>query len=356
MTKLPEIASLWIGGKLSWLEQLCLKSFADAGHHTTIYSYEPLPNVPKGVHEADANDIFPGEPMLRHAKNGSPAIHADMWRLNLLKKTDKIWVDADMYCYRPFDYSSPFVYGWEKPGQVCNAVLGLPRDSKTLTALLDFFSDPYAIAPWLKPWQIRELTEAREAGHPVHITEQKWGFTGPASVTHFLIETGEVEHALPEPAFYPVDFRARNSMIWDGRDVKSKLTDETRGVHFWARRLKARMEEKEGGVPHPNSFLAGLLRKHDIDPAAAPIPKRPAPPVADPGQQPRIATPTFDAETNALTGDPALLARIGLAALQEGQSFGDVAKKFKVDRKLVRACRDRVREGASQLFSDSASS
>ena len=30
MAKLPEIASLWIGGQLSWLEQLCLKSFAPA--------------------------------------------------------------------------------------------------------------------------------------------------------------------------------------------------------------------------------------------------------------------------------------------------------------------------------------
>ena len=47
MDRLPEIASLWIGGKLSWLEQLCLKSFADQGHHITLYSYEPIPNVPK---------------------------------------------------------------------------------------------------------------------------------------------------------------------------------------------------------------------------------------------------------------------------------------------------------------------
>ena len=54
MAKLPEIASLWIGGQLSWLEQLCLKSFADAGHHTTLYSYEEIPNVPEGVHTAEA--------------------------------------------------------------------------------------------------------------------------------------------------------------------------------------------------------------------------------------------------------------------------------------------------------------
>ena len=38
MKPLPNIASLWIGGRLSWLEQLCLKSFADQGHRTTLYS------------------------------------------------------------------------------------------------------------------------------------------------------------------------------------------------------------------------------------------------------------------------------------------------------------------------------
>ncbi len=183
MAKLPEIASLWIGDRLTWLEQLCLKSFADAGHHTTLYSYTPIDNLPDGVHAADAADIFPAKPMYRHARTGSPAIHADMWRLQLLKKTDKIWVDADVYCYRPFNFKSKYVFGWEKPGLVCNAVLGLPKNSKTLDALLEFFKDQYAIAPWLAPWQQTELQQEKDAGKPVHMTEQNWGFTGPASVT-----------------------------------------------------------------------------------------------------------------------------------------------------------------------------
>lgn len=396
MSKLPEIASLWIGGQLSWLEQLCLKSFADQGHHMTLYSYEDIPNVPPGVHTADAAEIYPGEPMLRHARTGSPAIHADMWRLNLLKKTDKIWVDADMYCYKPFDYDTPFVYGWEKPGLVCNAVLGLPAESKTLNALLAFFEDEYAIAPWLNDWQIKELEEERDAGRPVHITEQNWGFTGPASVTHFLIETGEIEHAQPEPAFYPVSFKERNHMIQSRFDVEERFTDDTRGVHFWARRMKPRLEEKENNRPRRGSFMDTLVQKHAIDIDAALIkPKKPnanaKAPTDDPAFQREVglaaqkgdrsidklcrdylvdkkfikeclaqlehgadapdgSAPALDAESGALTGDPAKLAQIGLAALNEKKSFGDVAKAFNVDRKLVRACRDKIRDGATGLF------
>lgn len=258
MAKLPEIASLWIGGQLSWLEQLCLKSFADAGHHITLYSYAPIANIPEGVHAGDASDIFPGEPMYKHARTGSPAIHADIWRLQLLKKTNKIWVDADIYCYRPFDYKSNFVFGWEKPGLVCNAVLGLPKTSKTLAALLQFFQDEYAIGPWLNDDLQAELRREKDAGTPVHMTEQNWGFTGPASVTHFLQETGEIEHAQPVAAFYPISFKDRNQLIISRFKPEESLNDTTRGVHFWARRMKPRLEEKEDNTPRRGSFMDKL--------------------------------------------------------------------------------------------------
>ena len=72
MADLPKIASLWIGGDLSWLEQLCLKSFADAGHQITLYSYAPISNLPEGVLAGDANEIYPGEPMLAPRDHRQP--------------------------------------------------------------------------------------------------------------------------------------------------------------------------------------------------------------------------------------------------------------------------------------------
>jgi SAM-dependent methyltransferase len=280
MARRRDIASLWIGGPLSWLEQLCLTSFADAGHQVTLYSYEPVENAPHGIELADAAEILPAEPMLRHARTGSPAIHADMFRLHLLQKTGKIWVDADMICRQPFDFDAPHVFGWEKEGLVCNAVLGLPPDSDALNGLLEFFQDQYAIAPWLKPWQQDELRLARDAGTPVHMTEQKWGFTGPASLTWFLKKTGEIRHARAATAFYPISFPDRNKMITSRFDIDSRLTDETYGVHLWARRLKPRLEEKEGNRPGRGSFLDTLIKKHGVDPSAAPIPRK-VPPVTE---------------------------------------------------------------------------
>lgn len=331
MKRLPAIASLWIGGRLSWLEQLCLKSFADQGHHVTLYSYAPIDNLPDGVHAGNAEDIYPSEPMLRHARTGSPAIHADMWRLHLLLKTDSIWVDADMYCYRPFDFQNPFVFGWEKKGLVCNAVLGLPSDSQTLLGLLEFFKDEYAIAPWLKPWQQRELQAERDAGTPVHMTAQDWGFTGPASVTYFLQQTGEIEHAQPETAFYPISFPDRNHMIMSRFNIEERLTEQTRGVHFWARRMKPRLEEKENNTPRRGSFMDGLITKHGIDPSAAPIPAK-------------------KKVSNAPVDDAEFQARIGIEALKGDASITKICRDHLVDKQFVKTCRDTIMNNAAKLF------
>ncbi|MEP6021422.1 MAG: hypothetical protein ABJ251_23360 [Paracoccaceae bacterium] len=336
MTSLPDIATLWIGGRLSWLEQLCLKSFADAGHKITLYSYSPIDNIPEGVLAGDANDIYPGEPMLRHARTGSPAIHADMWRLHLLAKTDAIWVDADMYCYRPFTTDSPHVYGWEKPGLVCNAVLGLPKDSPTLLGLLEFFKDEYAIAPWLKPEQQAELQREKDAGTPVHMTAQNWGFTGPASVTHFLQETGEIAHAEPAEVFYPIGFPDRNKMIISKHNdwVESHLTPQTRGVHFWARRMKPRLEEKENNTPRRGSFMDVLIKKHEIDPSAAPIPSKKKP------MDDKLVDPEFQ-------------AMIGLQALRDDAGIDKLCRDHLIEKRFVKRCRDIIVDKAATLFQTS---
>ncbi|MDO5647484.1 hypothetical protein [Paracoccus sp. (in: a-proteobacteria)] len=275
MSRLPVIATLWIGTRLSWLEQLCLKSFVDAGHVVFLYCYDLIGNAPAGVTLRDARDIFPGDTIIRHARTGSPAIHADIWRLHLMQRTDYVWMDADMLCIRPVDFDMPFVFGLEKPHQVCNAALRLPASSATLARLLDFIADPYAIGPWLKPDQQAQLRAAADRGEPVHFSHQDWGLTGPAALSHYLRETGEWDYAQPQSVFYPVSFRDRNKVILSRFDIGADfLTDQTRTLHLWARRLKPRLHEAEQNRPRRGSFLDQALRRHGITPEDAPIPAR----------------------------------------------------------------------------------
>jgi hypothetical protein len=266
------IAALWIGGDLSYLEQLCLKSFVDAGHAVTLYSYEPVGNAPDGIEHADAAAVLARDSFLRHGRTNSPALHSDLFRYHLLAGTDRtIWADTDAYCVRPFRSRTGHFYAWESDHGINGGVLGLPRDSATLAALIDFTRDEYPIPPWLPERTRAELAAARDAGSPVHVGDLPWGVWGPHALTHFLRVTGEAHHALPRVALYPFHYEDRRLMLRPGLDVSAYVTDETYSIHFYGRRMRARLAESPGGAPRPRSLIGQLLRKHGIDPAAAPI-------------------------------------------------------------------------------------
>ena len=354
MSKLPVIGALWMEGPLSFLEQLCLKSFVDNGHKVVLYHYGPLQNVPDGIEQADANEFLPQTNFLQHERTGSPALHSDLFRYKMLKGSrNTIWADTDAYCMKPFETKTGHYYGWESAKHINGGVLGLPHDSPTLDALLDFTSDEFAIPSYYGEEYEQELKDKKAAGNPVHASEQPWGVWGPHAVSHFLHETGEDKYAFPQEVLYPFIFKDRRLMLKKDYDVSSYVTDKTTSVHLYGRRMRMRIIEKEGGAPHPKSLLGRLLVKHGIDPAAAPIMTRHKKQKEDEAAATGEAVkPIYDVVTGELTGDPALLAEIGLIGLDSAKSFGQIGREYKVSPKLVRACRDRIRSGAEKLFAE----
>lgn len=271
------VGALWIGGTLSFLEQLCLKSFVDAGQHIVLYTYEGVTNAPEGVELADAATILPPAGVLRHARTGSPALHSDLFRYHMLAKCDRmIWADTDAYCVRPFTTPTGHFHAWESEEGVNGGVLGLPQDSATLHGLIAFTSDPYAIPTWYGPAYVRELQEAAARGTPVHVGDMPWGVWGPHALTHFLKATGEVARTLPRAALYPFAYHERNLMLRPGVDAGAFVTDQTFSIHFYGRRMRARILSHDNGIPRPRSLIGQLLKKHGIDPRAAPLPRKEA--------------------------------------------------------------------------------
>ena len=268
-----QIGMLWIGGDLSFLEQLCIQSFLDAGHPVRLYSYEPVGNAPRGVEHADAAAILPAGNFLRHGRTGSPALHSDRFRYLMLAQEDRIiWADTDAYCLRPFRTDTGHFHAWESETGVNGGVLGLPKDSATLARLVDFTADPHAIPTWYGDDYARELEARREAGDPVHAGDMPWGVWGPHALTHFLKETGEIRFSMPRPALYPFAYEERRLMLRPGLDPAPWLIGEVFSIHFYGRRMRARIVSANGGVPRPRSLIGQLLKKHGIDPLAAPIP------------------------------------------------------------------------------------
>lgn len=267
---LAKIASLWIGPELSWLEQLCIQSFLDAGHDFTLFVYDDVKGVPDGVKIADANDHLKSTEFIRHARTGSPAYHADQFRLRMIRDTNLTWVDTDAYCVNPFVIGRHgHLHGWisDARPQINNGVLKLPKKSKTLKAMLDFTSDPYPIPPWYAEDKRAELQRRKDRGDGVHVSLLPWGVWGPNALTHFLHATGEVKHSQAKHVLYPVPFSHKRSLLKPRRRyiVEEAVQPDTLSIHFWGRRFRAAVSET-GGIPVEGSYTADLLRKHGIDP------------------------------------------------------------------------------------------
>jgi len=269
---------LWINGSLSYLEQLCAKSYVDAGHHTILYTYEPVGCIPDGIEVRDANDILPLDGFLLHSRTGSPALHSDLFRYKLLEKDgDTIWVDTDAYCVKKFKPINGHFHGWESKRHVNGGVLALPQDSDTLGELLAFTSDEFAIPPWLPKPKREEMERAKDAGKPVHASDMPWGSWGPHAVTHFLQKTGEVKYSLPTVGLYPFSFKDRVKMLRTSTDATEFVTEDTFSIHFYGRRMRPRLAREKEGIPRTKSLIGELLTKHEIDPRLAPIPLKKKP-------------------------------------------------------------------------------
>ena len=318
-----QISALWMEGSLSFLEQLCLKSFVDAGHNVKLYHYGPLQNVPDGIELADAAKILPQTNFLTHQRTGSPALHSDLFRYKMLEKNDRtIWADTDAYCMKKFETETGHFFGWESEKHINGGVLGLPQDSDALRELLEFTSDEFAIPTWYDEDYTRKLKEAADSGNPIHASEQPWGVWGPHAVTHFLHKTGEAKYALPQECLYPFTYRDRRKMLKRNFDVSPYITRNTYSVHLYGRRMRARLVEKEGGAPHPKSLLGQLIKKHNIDPELAPLP---APKTSAPKPEPKPKTPQ---QPETAVGPIPASEKVGVGQI----NLTDLADKYGSDK------------------------
>ena len=273
MARMREVGTLWIGGALSWLEQLCLKSFVDQGQKITLFSYEDIPNVPAGVIRRDGREVLDTENFIKYEKKDSFALFADLFRLHMIHQNPgMIWVDTDVYCHRPMEYDSDYVMGFELPGQhrVNNAVLGMPADSALMAALLDFTFDQFAIPAFLSSAQINTYRAAAERGEPVHVSQQPWGVWGPLMITHFVHALGLEREVMPLEAFYPVTFPDRMAFVRRASLAAAKITPQTTALHLWASN-KRELGLRHNGLAPKGSYLDTLLMKHAVRPEAAPI-------------------------------------------------------------------------------------
>lgn len=210
----------------------CLRSFVRHGHEILLHCYDRPKDAPDGIKFFDARNLMNENEIIRHKATGSLALVANLYRYRIMKNDMGPYVDCDVYCVRPFNFSE-YMFGYESNYKINNAVLNMPRDCQLLDRLLEAANNYYFIPPWIS--QNKQLKDRFRLaiGLGKHVSRRPWGVFGPTLLTYYIDELGLSEKAAPIDAYYPLHFE-QVRMLWDeGKSVRDLITGNTCGLHLW---------------------------------------------------------------------------------------------------------------------------
>jgi hypothetical protein len=213
----PEIVTFW-HGPLDGLRRLCLRSQVAAGHKVTVYSFEPLAQLPEGVGNAEAEAILPHTFAERLRPTGPDGVwidrtmlqFSDFFRMRLMAKNAAentaentiegagLWLDADVLLLKSIeiDATKPY-FAWERPRQLGNSVLYLPPRDPIVAAFEALMAQDELTPDWLSPQHRLTFLIARRAS--------------------------ELNYALPKKSFYAV--HAEPKLFFEPRDFSALVND-----------------------------------------------------------------------------------------------------------------------------------
>lgn len=260
------VASFWAGEPLSFVEQMTIRSYQEAGAQFTLYLAHPVAGVPDGVTTRPASDIMarpdwvgpdPGRKEL--------AVWSDLFRVALLNQSEVIWVDLDAVCMRPFTAQDGFVVGRSPEDKVLSGVLAMPQHSAALALMTGVLAQDEVVLPWADPdWVQRRRKRGRL--RPVDLP---WGDTGPRLLHHALETAGGIEHVAAPAVHYPVFRQSLPLLLQPGVAEDRIVRPETQSVHVFGF-IKRVLGTWCDGLPAAGSWLDRTARKFGVDPAAAP--------------------------------------------------------------------------------------
>ena len=261
------IQGLWVGGRLSALERLCVLSYCAHGHEFHLYHYDELQNVPQvgGLRLMDAEEILPRAAIFRHRK-GSLNFFSDHFRWELLRKRGGWWADMDLICMRPFDAAAEVVFARDiDPQSLFNGMLKFPRGHFLTAALADAYEDINRIQPWdSRRVAFKKLSKRllfwQDPKRRIHYWHAGGMGGFMSAVRHFGLE----KYAVPFSAMsLPGDPQAREVVKSAGYSFDGILSanPDLRCVHLCNSYLRNEGVDKDGDYP-PDSLYEVLKGRY----------------------------------------------------------------------------------------------
>lgn len=255
---LPSINSLWIGKNLGAISSACLHSFLKHGHEVNLYAYDDIADLPNGVKVRDANEIIDKSQIFRHHKRGSYAPFSDVFRYKMLKQIDfGMYVDCDIYCLKPMLLPKHgYLFGYENPSIISNAVLALPKNSQLLNTLIELTSQKYFTPEWYSDYDKFRLKIKRLFGRANTLGKMGWGVTGPSAITHYAKKLNITHLVQPVDVLYPIQHHETHKLMDANLSIDDVITENSVCVHLY----NETMRHVDLTKIDPNCILAKMLR------------------------------------------------------------------------------------------------
>ncbi len=251
------IQSLWIGPKLSLVEQLCIKSYLMNGNPFHLYVYDEVEGIPEGTTVLDANDIL-SKDLIFTSHNGSVAHFADWFRWTMLEKIGGIWVDMDLIALKKFDFEEEVLFGLESPEVANVSFLKFPKNHKLPKFMSTVCKSPNKFLPYdsLRT-KIKKILRRLQGNNR---SNTGWGETGgPQGFTKALKHFNIFHKGKPFIDFYPVSYLHWKNIFDEALYQKEDLLSHSYAIHLWNEHLRQNKNLKI----EEQSLLTNLLERYD---------------------------------------------------------------------------------------------
>jgi hypothetical protein len=234
---------MWIGSEVSRLERLSIQSFLSNGHSFHLFVYDVPKGIPDGTTIVDANDIVRREDIFKgeycDGTFGSLAAFSDFFRHKLLYELGGWWVDLDVVCIKPFNFSEPYVFAQENnKGKPPNPTCGVAKVQK---------KSQIAKYCWDKACSYQDKAKI------------KFSEIGPDLFLETIYKYRKYHYLKNWRVFMPIGWWEIEKLIEPNKFIRLHQDEEIYSIHFYNERWRFMGYDKNSSY-HPDSIYEQLKR------------------------------------------------------------------------------------------------
>jgi hypothetical protein len=207
-----------------------------------VFGYGIIKRLPSEITFVEADEILESSWLDKFRVRGRPSLQhfSDLFRYLMIRKTNSIWIDADLVCLNKFFPSkSGDLFALESDGVINPAVLAINNTRPELDEI---------------------IKRAKAFGDG---NDHAWGSTGPGLIAGILGNDAILSAQQPS-VFYPIDYEEWwKPFLPSQRGFCEERCARSATIHLWNNKIQTSGYWKDLAPP-VHSFLNDFFRRADL--------------------------------------------------------------------------------------------